>query len=234
MYKIGICDDGKNVCSSIEDMLLQYAKINSKKLDVEVWYSGEGLCSYLAQKNQLDILFLDIELVQMSGIEVGNFIRNQLENRNMQIVYISSYVSYAQQLFKTQPAEFLVKPVTQEMVNDVMELMDKLFGNYIGIFEFRKGKEFYHVPFKDILYFVSDGKKVKVITASKEEEFYGKLKEIMKSLPKEFIAIHQSFIVNKKYVLKYAYDYVEMLDGMKLTISKVNRKKVRQSILQEV
>lgn len=234
MYKIGICDDGKNVCSSIEDMLLQYAKINGKKLDVEVWYSGEGLCSYLVQKNQLDILFLDIELVQMSGIEVGNFIRNQLENRNMQIVYISSHVSYAQQLFKTQPAEFLVKPVTQEMVNDVMELMDKLFGNYVGIFEFRKGKEFYHVPFKDILYFVSDGKKVKVITASKEEEFYGKLKEIMKSLPKEFIAIHQSFIVNKKYVLKYAYDYVEMLDGMKLTISKVNRKTVRQSILQEV
>lgn len=39
--------------------------------------------------------------------------------------------------------------------------MDKLFGNYVEIFEFRNGKEFFHAPFEDILYFISDGKKLK-------------------------------------------------------------------------
>ena len=52
MYNIGICDDGKGICASLEEMVQQYAK--EKKISVEtmVWYTAEKLCSYLAEHNE--------------------------------------------------------------------------------------------------------------------------------------------------------------------------------------
>ena len=68
MYNIGICDDGENICASVENMLLKYAEKKAVQVDVQVWYTGEKLRDYLARGNHLDILFLDIELFKMTGI----------------------------------------------------------------------------------------------------------------------------------------------------------------------
>ena len=233
MYTIGICDDGKNICSFLEDTILQFGKEKHIKLETEVWYTGEGLQNYLVQGNHLDILFLDIELFEMTGIEVGEFIRNHLEDRMMQIIYISGKQSYAQKLFKTQPMDFLVKPVSAEQVKETLELAIKIIGKSSQKFEFQRGKDYYYVSMGEIMYFVSEGKKVKIVTVTGVQEFYGKLKEAGKRLPDIFLNIHQSYIVNKEFIVKYTYETVEMSDGNILTISKVNRKKIRQEILQK-
>lgn len=106
MYNIGICDDGKNVCTLIEDMVLQYVREKDIRADISVWYTGEGLRDYLGKENHLDMVFLDIELFKMTGIEVADYIRNRLDDQGMQIIYISGKDSYARQLFKTQPLVF--------------------------------------------------------------------------------------------------------------------------------
>ena len=41
MYNIGICDDGENICTSIENMLLQCAKERNIQIETNVWYTGE-------------------------------------------------------------------------------------------------------------------------------------------------------------------------------------------------
>ena len=232
MYNIGICDDGRNICASIENMVLLYTKEREIKADTKVWYTGEGLCSYLEQGNHIDILFLDIELFELTGIEVGDFIRNQLENREMQIVYISGKSSYAQKLFKTQPMDFLIKPITQPQIDEALDMAVKIIGQNSGTFEFKNGKEYYYVSYGEIMYFVSEGRKVKIITLHGEWEFYGKMRELEKNLPGEFITIHQSYIINREHVARYTYEMVELTNGTILTISKVNRKKVREKILR--
>lgn len=233
MYNIGICDDGENICTSIEDMLLQYAKRKDIQVETNVWYTGEGLRDYLAAGNHLDILFLDIELFKMTGIEVGSYIRNVLDNMGLQIIYISGKASYALQLFKTQPLDFLVKPIFQEHVNSVMETAIKVIRRKEERFEFRQGKGHYYVPMGDIVYFGSEGRKVKIITLNETYEFYGRLKEVAKLLSDDFIAIHKSYIVNREYVFRYTYEIVEMIDGTILTISLPNRKLVRDKLLGE-
>lgn len=233
MYTIGICDDGENVCIAIEKMLLQYAKERNIRVDTNVWYSGEGLRDYLEAGNHLDILFLDIELFKMTGIEVGNYIRKQLDDMGMQIVYISGKASYAQQLFKTQPLDFLVKPILQAQINETMEMAVRIIKKKEERFEFQQGKEYYYVPMGDIVYFGSEGRKIKVVTMKSTFEFYGRLKEIAKRLSEEFIVIHQSYIVNREYVFRYTYEMVELVDGTILTISLANRKLVRDRILKE-
>lgn len=233
MYNIGICDDGENVCTSIENMLLQYAKEKNIQVDTNVWYSGESLRDYLAAGGYLDMLFLDIELFKMTGIEVGSYIRNRLDNMRLQIVYISGKASYAQQLFKTQPLDFLVKPILQEQIDEVMDMALKIIKKRKERFEFQQGKEYYYVPMGDIVYMVSERRKIKVITTKAVFEFYGKLKEAAKRLSEDFIMIHQSYIVNKEYVFRYTYEMVELMDGTILTISPANRKLVRDKLLRE-
>lgn len=233
MYNIGICDDGKNICASIENMILQYAKENRVDVDIQVWYSGENLREYLRQGNHIDILFLDIELFELSGTEVGNFIRNELEDRGMQIIYISGKASYAQSLFKTQPMEFLVKPIYYAQIEEVLNLAIKIIGRNRKKFEYQNGNEYYYIPYTDIMYFASMGRKVKIITTSGEREFYGRLQEIDKELSDDFITIHKSYIVNKEYIAKYTYEMVELFNGTILTISKANRKDIRERLLRE-
>ena len=233
MYNIGICDDGRNICSSIENMILLYTKEREIKADTKVWYTGEGLCRYLEQGNHVDILFLDIELFELTGIEVGDFIRNQLENREMQIIYISGKSSYAQKLFKTQPMDFLIKPITQPQIDEALDLAVKIIGQNSETFEFKNGKEYYYVSYGEIMYFVSEGRKIKIITPHGEQEFYGKMRELEKNLPGEFITIHQSYVINREYLARYTYEMVELTNGTILTISKANRKQVREKILRE-
>lgn len=234
MYNIGICDDGKNTCAVIEKMISVCAEKKNMEIETSVWYAGEQLCEYLQQGGQLDIIFLDIELLELSGIEVGDFIRNKLENRGMQIIYISGEASYAHRLFKTQPMDFLVKPITQQQIEDAIELAVKILEKKAAKFEFQNGKNHLFVPYSDILYFESEARKIKVVTLKTENEFYGSMKELEKNLPMNFLSIHQSYMINKEHVVRYTYEMVEMDNGTILMISKAHRKQVRDRLLRGV
>ena len=83
------------------------------------------------------------------------------------------------------------------------------------------------------MYFESRAKKIKIVTPHDVYEMYGKLKDIMKGLTDDFIMIHQSYVINKEYVLRYTYEMVELVNGTILTISKINRKQVRERILRD-
>ena len=232
MYNIGICDDGVNTCASLEKMVLLYAEKNKLKMITEVWYTGEELCTFLEQGGHLDILFLDIELFNLSGIEVGDFIRNRMEDRGMQIIYISGESSYAQRLFKSQPMDFLVKPITQQQIEDSLALAVKLIEKSTEKFEFQNGRVYYYISYSDIVYFESVGRKIKIVAAGAEKEFYGEIGDLDKKLPKEFFRIHQSYVINKTHVLRYTYEIVEMDNGTMLSISKAYRKQVRERLLR--
>ena len=232
MYNIGICDDGENICASVENMLLKYAEKKAVQVDVQVWYTGEKLRDYLASGNHLDILFLDIELFKMTGIEVGNYIRNVLDNMRLQIIYISGKASYAMQLFKTQPMDFLVKPIQQEHIDHAMDRALKIIQKRKEKFEFRQGKDYYYLAMGDIVYFESKGKKIRIVTTRDTYEIYGRLRNIVKKLTDDFIMIHQSYIINQAFVCEYSYEAVKMVNGENLNISKPYRKETRSKIKQ--
>lgn len=233
MYKVGICDDGKSTCAELEKKILRYAKAHNIKVDVQTWNSGEALCGFLAEKNELDLLFLDIELYEVSGIDVGHFIRENMENYSMQIVYISGKTTYAQSLFKVQPMDFLVKPIGEEQIYEALEKALLIIDRSRARFEYDLGKEHYFVPYREIKYLVSEKRKIRLVLMQGEREFYGKIADVMERMPTEFIMIHKSYIINKNYVARYRNDLVELEDGTELPISKAFRKQVRQNILRE-
>lgn len=232
MLHIGICDDEKETCAELENMLYEYGKKQCVKVDVNVWYEGESLCIFLEKENTLDVLFLDIELISTDGIQVGNFIREELENMETIIIYISSKSSYAMSLFRIQPLDFLIKPLVQKSIDEIMNRSIKLYERKNQFFEYSTNGYHCKIPYKNIIYFYSQNKKINIVLKEKEMEFNGRLKKIVNIVPHNFILIHQSYLVNMDYVVECSYELVKMQNGVLLNISKPYRKIVREQIMQ--
>lgn len=232
MYRVGICDDDKILCSLLEKQIQTLSADIAVRFETEVWYSGESLERDLKKGLGLDILFLDIELLQKNGIETGAFIRDEMGDTDTHIVYISSKQGYAMELFKIQPLEFLIKPISAARLKEVLIRSIKRKKGAESCFEYRKGGQFIRIPVKEILYFMSMDKKVLIIKNAGQEEFYGKLKNVMEQLPAGFLMIHQSYVIHQEYVSEYSYESIKMMNGDLLSVSKPYRKEVRAKIKQ--
>lgn len=232
MYRIGICDDDKVLCAQLEEQMYALSAELSVKFEIEVWYSGESLERDLQKGIRPDLLFLDIELFEKNGIEVGAFIRDEMENMDIHIVYISSKESYAMQLFRVQPLDFLIKPIKKEQLGEVITRSIRRNRLTEGYFEYQKGSSILRIPIREIVYFMSMDKKILIVKREGQEEFYGKLKKVMEQLPPGFLMIHQSYVIHQEYVSEYSYESVKMMNGESLSISKPYRKEVRAKIRQ--
>lgn len=185
---------------------------------------------YLNKGNRIDLLFLDIEMMSLSGIELGYYIRKELNNINIQIVYISLKTSYAMKLFKTQPYDFLVKPIYESDLLQVIEGILKVIETKNQIFSYQNGREIYSIEYDDILYFKSDRHKVLAVTKDKNIVFYGKLNDVAGKVPPQFLLIHKSYLINRSYVIKYSFEFIEMKNHDRLSISKAYQKEVRDKL----
>jgi DNA-binding LytR/AlgR family response regulator len=82
---------------------------------------------------------------------------------------------------------------------------------------------------KDILYFESNNREVKIVTTEGEEIFYGKLNDVFKQVAKHhFMFIHKSYIINYFFVTKFTYEEVTMSNSEVLPISQSRRKSIRE------
>lgn len=231
MYNIGICDDERDTCAQIADMVYEYDKRNKVGIEVSIWNTGEALYRDLMKNKSVDLLFLDIELVSTDGIQIGKLIRHELENQDIGIVYISAKSSYALELFKIHPLDFLIKPVKMQDISDTIDEALRLYNRYNTVFEYRTNGYNCKIPYKDIIYFYSENKKINMVTAAQTIQFTGKIKDLAGVMPGNFIQIHQSYIINMNHMSECSYELVKMNGGASLNISQPYRKQVRKHIM---
>ncbi len=233
MYKIAICDDEINVCAEIENYIKRYCAIHAIRIETVVFYTGDRICNYLESEDDVELIFLDIEIPNRNGILVGEYIREGIKNEKIDIVYISSKENYAMQLFKNRPIDFLVKPVGYAQIEKVMDVFVKRIGVKGRTLECIVNKVHKRVLVSDIMYLSSEDKKITLhMIQDQTISFYGKLVEVYQRLPQSmFLPIHKSYVVNCEYVEEYTYERVKIVNGEVLGISKVHRKEVRRSLL---
>ncbi|MFW5669090.1 MAG: LytR/AlgR family response regulator transcription factor [Acetivibrio ethanolgignens] len=111
MVKIAICDDDAYICSEIEKVIFDFGKTSTVEMEIEVFYSGEELIHFMEKEYSFDLVFLDIELGETTGIEV-----NEFDNYISKIVFITSKDGYEQKLFDVQPLNFIKKPLDHEKI----------------------------------------------------------------------------------------------------------------------
>lgn len=234
MLRIAICDDETGTCSEIENRILDFARHNALQIETEVFYSGETFYRSVQEDCPFDLVFLDIQLVRLDGVQVGRQIREQLGNEKISIIYISSKETYAMSLFQVRPLDFLIKPVTEEKVAAALEKFIRLKKADKIEFYFHAGKSLYRFYLEEIRYFACCGKKIQIYTDSGQKEFYGAMREVWRQVEgKGFWVIHKSYIVNGSFISVYHYDSVEMTDGTLLPISQKYRKAMKESLTEK-
>lgn len=234
MFRIAICDDVSAVCHHIERTLTDYAKANKIPIDVEVFYNGESLYDFILKEHGFDLIYLDIEMESLSGLDLGKEIRNVLGDTNTEIVFVSGTTQYDRQLFDVQPLHFIAKPIEARQVIEDLRLAMKKHDNPESRFIFHTGKDTIRLRYGDILYFESFDRKVSVITAGKTYIYYDKLQRVAESLPSHFCRIHKSYVVNMRHVKEFQGTAVLMTDGIELSIGQTYRQTFRERYQKEL
>ncbi|MGB4438352.1 MAG: LytTR family DNA-binding domain-containing protein [Sedimentibacter sp.] len=229
MIRIAVCDDVYAVCSELENIILDFQKQTNEELTVESFYSGEDLIKYIKNENTLDLIFLDIELGKINGVEVGQVIRCELEDYITKIVYISSKNSYDRQLFEVQPLHFLSKPLNREKVIKDLQLAIKILEKENKMFSFKIGQQIYKIPVKEIIYFESIRREIKLVSIKETLYFYDTMDDVYKRLSKNrFIKPHRSYIVNYNNVLSIKKDEIKVCNGDTIPLSRLNMKEIKE------
>lgn len=230
IYRIAICDDNMPLCSDIEEFIMNYSKKGNVSLYVEIYYTGDRLCEDLKKGIVYDMIFLDIELGGgVDGVNVGHFIRDELNNEAIQIIYISSYKKYALDLFKVRPMDFLIKPITEDVICETIKIGLKITDKNEMTFQYKKGRDWNKIYIKDILYFKSNDREVEMVTTKGKITFYESLENIYRKLGQyRFFYAHKSFLVNYYHIREFYYDNLIMSNKEVIKIAQSRRKMVRE------
>lgn len=233
MFTVAVCDNEKLICDRMCRYFETFSAEQNCPMDTMVFTSGEEIYAALSKGASFDLIFLDIEMYQISGIDVAKAIREYQRDLLTQIVYISAKQEYAMELFETHPLNFLVKPVKYDDVSSCIQKALTLKTKRGEVFTYSIGSNTYRAPLSNILYFESYGRKLRIVRNGETAEFYGRLSDIISAYgEKGFVQIHKSYVVNLGYIDNVSASNVTMFNGDVLPLSRDRRMALSEAFLE--
>lgn len=190
-----IVDDNKMARMALKQLVSQVQGI---ELVAECTNAAEAQTQLAT--TSIDLLFLDIEMPDMSGIDL----LKKLGNKKPLIVFTTAKTDYAAEAFELNVVDYLVKPITlprlQQAVEKAQEALDSdkqelkvEEQNFVFV---KDGGMLKRISIDDILFLEAMGDYVKVHTAPKFHVVHATLKSIEEKLPStKFLRVHRSYIV---------------------------------------
>ncbi len=222
MLRIGICDDAIESRFALRSAL---ERLSSGCICYE-FSSGEGVLSWLQKHpDTLNLLFLDIEMNGISGMETARQIRAL--QIHIPIVFLTGYADYVFDGYSVGAFDYLMKPLKTDKLAQVLTRVQEQ-QEQITAFVVQNHEGIYRIPFPDIRYFFSDRRLIHLITVHTEYTFYDKLNRVEECLPDEFIRIHQRYLVRIGAIDRIENQAV-FLGSIRLPISRANRQSVLES-----
>jgi len=211
----------------------------------EIFEAGDLLSGVEIIKNEApNIVFLDIEMPEHSGLEILNFIERDVIN--FEIIFTTAYSEYAIQAFQLSAIDYLLKPVRPSQVKEAVDKAITLLGKTqisdkleelktsLSSSNFKKiglpvadGIKF--VAFDSIIMMEADGMYTKISLDNEDDILISKpLKhfvELLQNIP-VFYKPHRSYLVNLKFIKQYIKSdggYILMDNGKAVSVSKEKR-----------
>lgn len=200
MYSIGICDDDPVQVQLLSEYLQVICEEKELELNIFSASNGEEFIQIL-EENEMDIIFLDIEMDGLDGLEVGKIIRSKMED--VVIVFITGFKNYALESYSIKALDYIMKPLTRERFNEAFFDAKKRVDDIKFIRENEKNfivkqKEgMISLRYSDIYYFEKDGKNMHMICRDDTYTYRTTIKDLKKSIESDdFIQCHQGYIIN--------------------------------------
>lgn len=230
-YRIGICDD-EILHVKINALFAQeIGKRNHFDVDVKGFTKASQLQKYLA-KESLDILFLDIDLGEDSGILLAAELMEKYPE--LVIIFITGHREFTGEAFDVEAMGYIVKPVEEQKMErvlkkallQVMALKGQNCRQEIVITEENIKKKIIE---DDIIHIERELSKSVIHTRQKDYKVYETMSSLCERLSNNFLRVNQSEAINKKVIEEIRDNMVVLKNGKTITIGRTYRKSVMES-----
>ena len=235
MFRIAICDDESIFVEELKGLISGYMMEKGLVFEIDTYSSGEALVKLGIEVVRYTAVFLDINMEKIDGIMAAEKIREV--SREIFIVFVTAYVNYSLEGYRLDAVRYLLKSNAnfQSTVNECMDaIMDKL--NYtvaIKKFDFKEGTK--EVSLERLLYIESGLHKLEFHVMEDDMKIYT-MYETLNALEdrlaaNKFVRIHQSYLVNIKYIKNVVRYKVVLTNGVELVIPKARYTYVKEQFI---
>lgn len=235
--KIIICDDNAKERGICHARLSEIAARNGIDIAIDEYSSGENLLFELEdKKNEVDILFLDIAMLRMNGIETAKSLRKL--KCTSEIIFLTHSTAFAIDAFDVDALHYIVKDSRdcfdrlESVFMKAVEVVNEKEQEYImltGVGESR------NIAVKSIKYFEVVRDIIVVHYNAETFEFVTTLSRLENLLfTKGFIRTHRSFLVSKNYIKSVSYENIKLYDGDLLPVGRKYYASIKKSMEKAV
>ncbi|MDD6482369.1 MAG: LytTR family DNA-binding domain-containing protein [Lachnospiraceae bacterium] len=235
MLYIAVCDDEEYFLKREYSLIMNYMKENRYSCEIDTFSSGEDFLKLGAEISKYRIVFLDVNMDGIDGIETAKRLRELSEN--VYLVFVTAYITYSLDGYKVDAIRYILKDddcLEQSIEESLQAIFAKMGTEERKMsFNFLEGER--TIRLSRLTYVESNlHKLVFHIGGEKEMQYtmYEKLDAIDARLQKEgFCRIHQSYLVNLSYLESIERYRANLSDGTKLGIAKPRYPEVREKYI---
>lgn len=196
-----IIDDEPNAGKLLQDYIDKVPYLTLKATCFDAMEALEFL-----RHSQADLIFLDINMPGLSGIELINILPRQ-----QRVIFTTAYSEYALESYEYNVIDYLLKPITfkrfMTAVSKAAAGMPPALQTEAYMFV-KSDKQMIRINFSDITYFEALKEYICVHTKDQKIITYKRMKELLEKLPDQFTRIHNSYIVNGDHISKVEGNFV--------------------------
>lgn len=179
-----------------------------------------------------DIFIMDIQLGNLNGIDIAQKILDELPAA--QIIFITGFDDYYLDVYDVDHIYLLKKPLEKDRLRRALQKAAERLENDSSIFEYEFNKKRYYLPYRRILFFENDKRKIIAHTDMEEDaSFYESMGRLDERLPENFVRCHNSFIINIDKVTSYTSGAVQIGEH-EILISRKYRGSFKHRIMEKM
>ncbi len=229
MIYIAICDDEKYMSDLIRTMASGFFRKKNREISLRTFSSGEELLDY---DGQIDILFLDIQMKNVDGMETARKLR--ADKFRGFLIFITVLKEMVFQSFEVQAYDYLVKPVEEKKFEKTMERLYASMQNASqGSLLVQKGYEGRIIRKDEIVFCEIIDRKIYLNLESSEIiDYYDRIEHLETKLDRHFFRCHRSYLINLKHLKGYKNGTAYMDNGKEIPVSRLRSKEFSGVILR--
>ncbi|HJA31932.1 MAG TPA: LytTR family DNA-binding domain-containing protein [Candidatus Eisenbergiella pullicola] len=227
-YEIAVCDDSEADRRYLSGQVSHWAREAGHTAEIVAFDSAESFLFRYAEKNDYDILLLDIEMGEMDGVTMAKTLRRG--NDTVQIVFITGYSEYIAEGYEVDALHYLMKPVREDRLFSVLDRATEKLKKNEKMLNVESGGELFRIPVHRIRYAEVFGNYV-TIHGSQELTVKMTLGNLEKQLDDRFFRVGRSVIVNLTQIARVTKSDIRLNDGTAIPLPRGAYEGVNRAII---